>query len=342
MAGLSVECSIQACTILRPTFGLLSMIFRLPSLSRTLAVLFLLVAVVPAQRGEGGELTAEQIQAMRGARQKAGKTKELDQADGNNDANWVSMTPEARLAANTRRGSKAHCRFEATCRPPKLLPGQSGVMMITAILHGQAVLTAPLQMIMTPRSTPGTISIGNLEARPALPGTLAKAYVGRPVYENTAVFEVPVTMGNDAKLGAKMAVAVDLQFDIYHGGSGQAVGRFIERVTTDVEVAAHVDPRIAGRSAKQKVEPESVPVAPPEPASNEVTNANPTTLDSNAMGGTAANVPVAVPEPVEVGEPTTSDDLPPTETGDSSMPYVLIAGGGVFMLLIVLLLMRKK
>lgn len=342
MAGLSVECSIQACTIRRPTIGLRSMIFRLSSISRILAVLILIVAVVPAQRGEvGGEqLTAEQQKAMRMLRAKGDKPQEAGEADSEAAARWEAMSPEERLAANIRRGSKAHCRFVAACRPPKLLPGQSGVLMITAILQGQAVLPAPLQLKMTPRVKVGSVSLGALAAHPALPGTMAKAYINRPVYENTAVFEVPVTMGNDAKLGQKTPLAVDLEFDLYDGKSGQAIGRFIERVSADVEIAPHVDPEVAGRANKPKVTPK--PVVAVEPVNKQSSQEDATKPDGNAMGGKATEVPVAGAKPAEVVEPATSGDLPPTETGGIGMPYMLVIGGGAFLLVIALLLMRKK
>jgi predicted RecA/RadA family phage recombinase len=320
------------------------MIFCLSSLSRILAVLFLLVAVVPAQLGEAGELTAEQIQAMRGQRQNAAKAKQKgdfkeeaadDAAAG---ARWAAMTPGERLAANVRRGSKSHCRFVAVCRPPKLLPGESGTLMITAILQGQAVLSSPLQMTMTPRVNLGSVSLGDLVAHPALPGTMAKAYLGRPVYENTAVFEVPVTMGNDVRLGEKTSVSVDLQFDVYHGESGLPVGRFIERVTTNVDVAPHIDPQIVGRKTKSQDEPEAVSIAPPKPTNSETT----TKPDSNAMGGTAVVIPAGGSELVEVDEPATSGDLPPTGGDGGGVSFMMIIGGGVFLLAMLVLLMRKN
>jgi hypothetical protein len=324
------------------------MIIRLSSLSRILAVLFLIVAVMPAQRSESGELTAEQIQAMRGARQnaaKANKQKALGKEEGEGGADaessgkWATMTPEERLAANTRRGSKAHCRFVAVCRPPKLLPGQSGTLIISAILQGKSVLPSPLQMTMTPRVKLGSVSIGNLVAHPALPGTIAKAYLGRPVYENTAVFEVPVTMGKDVKIGEKTSVTVDLQFDVYDGDSGRALGRYIERVTTDVDVAPHVDPPIAGRQAKQEDEPEPVAVAPTETTDSEAA-ANP---DSKAMSGTAAVVvPTVAPEPVDVDESATSGELPPTDGDSLSISIMLTVVGGALLLGIIALRMRKK
>ncbi|MFT7536033.1 MAG: hypothetical protein ACI85K_001987 [Hyphomicrobiaceae bacterium] len=316
------------------------MIFRLSSISRILAVLLLFVAVIPAQRGEG-ELSSEQIEAMQSQRSADGKGRSEKESATDRKNRWEAMTPEERLDSNIRRGSKAHCRFVATCRPPKMLPGQSGVMMITAILSGQSVLPAPLQMQLTPRVQPGAVAIGSLSPRPALPGTIAKAYLGRPVYENTAVFEVPVTMGNDAKLGSKALIAVDLQFDIYHGDTGQTIGRFIERVTTDVEVAPYVDPPVSNRTPK--VQPKPAPIAPIEVTNPDANPSNVIEPDSNAMSGTVTEVPVDAPEPVEVDAPATPSKLPPTDSGEGlGLPSILAIGGGAFLLVMVLLLKRKK
>lgn len=324
------------------------MIIRFPNLSRILAVLFLTVAMVPAQRGEGGELTAEQIEAMRGARQNAAlkaQQKALGKKDGEggdspDSGKWANMTPEERLAANTRRGSKAHCRFVAVCRPPKLLPGQSGTLMISAILQGESVLASPLQMTMTPRVKAGTVSMGDLVAHPALPGAIAKAYLGRPVYENTAVFEVPVTMGKDVQIGGKASVVVDLQFDVYNGNSGQAVGRFIERVATDIDVAPHVDPQIAGRKAEPEDQPEPVAAAP----IGAEDSGSATKPDSTAMGGTAAEVaPADAPETAGADdESSMSGELPPTEDDSLSGTTLLTVIGGALLLAIIALRMRKS
>src|SRR5690606_25952266 len=174
------------------------MILRLPSISRILAILILFAAVAPAQgEGPGSVLTPDQIKAMRNARTQKGEPDD-GAVQGERDEKWSQMTPEQRLEASVRRGSKAHCTFVGTCRPPQLLPGQSGTMIISAILRGPSVLPAPLAMTMTPRVAAGVATLGGLTARPALPGTMSKAYLGQPVYENTAVMEVPVVMGTQA------------------------------------------------------------------------------------------------------------------------------------------------
>ena len=319
------------------------MILRLPSISRLLAGFLILATVLPAQEaGQGEGLTPEQIKAMRVARGNLDVQAE-GQKDTDGDAKWQAMTPEERLNAGMRRGSQAHCQFVAACRPPKLLPGQSGTLMITAILKGAAVLPAPLDMIMTPRVIPGQVAVGALAARPALPGTIAKAYLGRPVYENTAVFEVPVTMGPEAKLGQKQEIAVDLQFDIFHGDSGQTVGRFLERVSAQVEVAPNIDPAVSGRVGKPKIQVEAVPITGDATEQPAVGAGSPDSVEP-AMGGMAADAPVSGAEPDQEVVPATSSGnaLPPTVAEEAGMPWMLVAGGGVFLLVIVMLLMRKK
>ena len=62
------------------------------------------------------------------------------------DANWEQMSPEEKLRSNVRRGAKTYCRFNVSCRPAQLLPGQSGVLMIVASLLGSAVLPTPLKL----------------------------------------------------------------------------------------------------------------------------------------------------------------------------------------------------
>ena len=194
---------------------------------------------------------------------------------------------------------------------------------------------------MTPKANNSAVSVGAMRPHPARPGTMAKAYVGRPVYENTAEFEIPVTMGNDATLGSKQTVMLDLQFDIFDGGSAQAVGRFVERVSADIEVAPFADPAIAGR-ANKPAPPVEVqrPLAPSPDAGGKPVD------DGEALSGTAAPAgnAVAVEHIDNVGDAVDPDDnsLPPTTDAEGGMPTMLIVGAGAILLVIVLLLLRKK
>lgn len=291
-------------------------------------------ASLTAQTGESGEVNTG---ALRKAREKL-SDKQIGDMEAAN-SKWAQMTPEERLNASIRRDARGQCRFVAACRPPKLMPGESGTLLITAILQGAAVLPAPLQMIMTPRVKPESVAIGDMMARPAQPGVLAKGYLGRPVYENTAILEVPITMGNTAKVGSKQPVAMDLQFDIYDGTSAQVVGRFVERVATDIEVGKYIDPVVAGRTPKAAPEEnKAVKVSEPAVAPEKATDVKPVEYKPT---------PVNVPQPVDdtneadVPEPVESGDLPTTEE-EGGMPFMLVGGLGVFLLLIVALMMRKK
>lgn len=316
------------------------MTFRFPRVSLLAAAAFLLATA-------GSSLTAQSGESA-GGRQSPGQLRKArqelsDQQRGEEkNAKWAAMSSEERLNASIRRDSRGQCRFVAACRPPRLLPGQSGTLLITAILQGSAVLPAPLQMTMTPRVAPDSVLVGDMMARPAQPGVLAKGYLGRPVYENTAVLEVPITMGNGAKIGSKQPVSMDLKFDIYDGTSAQIVGRFVEHVATEVEVGEYIDPVVAGRTPKANTEEPRAPIKVDEPAAPKSAESNTdrepikVTAPANENPQPDNNKAKDVPEPVESG------DLPPTTEGEDGMPIMLIAGGGAFLLIIVLLMMRKK
>lgn len=341
MRLLRVESSILACTMRRPIFRVTTMSFCFRRFSLLITILGSLAAILPAQRGEGEEAGLPDAIRQKLEERRGGLSKARDKAE--EEMERKKMTPDERLAAGMRRGSKAHCQFIAACRPPKLLPGQSGTLLVTAILKGRAVLPAPLQIKMTPKATMSAVSVGAMRPHPARAGTMAKAYVGRPVYENTAEFEIPVTMGNDAVLGSKQTVLLDLQFDIFDGGSAQAVGRFIERVSADIEVAPFADPAIAGRANKPAP---PVEVERPEPSPSDSGAKSGTEVE--ALGGTAAvagdSAVVEHAGDVGVGEAVDPMDnsLPPTTDGEGGMPFMLMAGGGAILLVIVLLLLRKK
>lgn len=312
--------------------------------SRLSPLVVFLTAVLPLTTAlfaqEGARGSQHPGVGLRKARQEVSDKQRGEESKG---GKWATLTPEERLNASVRRNSKGQCRFVATCRPPKLMPGESGTLLITAILQGAAVLPAPLQMTMIARNPRGSVALGAMVANPAQLGVLAKGYLGRPVYENTAVLRVPVTMGTDAKLGSKQPVALDLQFDIFDGTSAQVVGRFIERVTTKIEVGQYIDPPVAGRSAPQPTEPNPVISTPTEPKG--ATNDTNQPKGPDAMGGTPAVVPVGNNVSTnnnEVTEPTGGGDLPPTETDEGGLPLGMIIGGGAFLLVILLLMMRKK
>lgn len=307
-----------------------------------------LVSCLPCQRGgeEGGEeatrveeVTRQQRakSEARGERGEKGTGGEKEEAD-----DMAKLTPEERLARNVTNGASAHCRFLATMKPPKLMPGQSGTLVVAALLQGDAVIPspAPLESLAAPQQ--GPLTVGGLTVRPADPGRLARGYIGRPVYENFAVLELPVTMGPEAEIGKKHVVAVDMKFDLYDGNSAQPIGRFVDRVSTEVEVGRMPDPAVlrgtAAADQRGTGEPSTPDVAAPPPPNGDV---------SDARQPVRGNEPVGVTEPAagaskeRANDPAAPHDLPNLDTEDG-MPLPILVGAGIIAIGLVLLLARKK
>jgi LPXTG-motif cell wall-anchored protein len=182
--------------------------------------------------------------------------------------------------------------------------------------------------------------------RPAEPGRLAQAYQGRPVYDNYAVFEVPVTMTSEAKLGEKHTVALDLKFDLYDGNSAQPVGRFVDRVATEIEVGVVPDPLVKGAPARSSGEEERAATVSASGGDGEAVEPVATEPDGKVIG---AAEPVPAPAPVDAGSGDEVSDPapvgaggPPTSGSDDGLPMPLLLGGGAILVVILLLLVRRK
>lgn len=252
---------------------------------------------------------------------------------------FEKLTPEERLARNISNGASAHCRFYTSFRPAKLMPGQSGTMLVTMTFHGAAVLPAPpaIEMVSGPRQ--GPVTVGTLAVRPAEPGRLASGYLGRPVYDNFAVFEIPVTLTGEAPIGSKQPVSVELKFDLYDGVSAQPIGRFVDRATGEIEVGQQPDPKVvvpprSGEVAAASVRAEpvaSLPSAPAAPA---------TAPGPAALAGRAGEVRESQPSPPVAGE--TSGSLPLPSASADGLPLLPILGGALLVVGVAILLIKKR
>jgi LPXTG-motif cell wall-anchored protein len=249
------------------------------------------------------------------------------------------LTDEQRLERNIVTGASAMCRFQASVTPPRLLPGQSGVLRVVASLQGDAVIPSPATLDVLPNPQQGPVSLGAHSIRPAEIGQLAKGYLGRPVYDNYVVLEMPVTMGPEAELGRKYQVKVDMKFDLYSGTSTSVFGRFLDHATTEIEVGATPVP-IGGAAST---------AASPTPAANEVTAPAPAATGRGAGDPLPATGPVSghvfVPDQATsdgaVVPPAPAAGLPQTSEEDGLPPFLLV-GGGVLLLVVILMLVRRK
>jgi len=308
---------------------------------RSSIVLAFLVALVSAQRGGEEGTVEEQTRQKRQAIAEGSDIKDSGEK-GDPDNAWEKMTPEQRLNHNIRHGASAYCRFVMSVKPARLMPGQSGTLIVVATLVGQAVLPAPAPLEVLSAPQQGLVTLGSLAFRPASPGKLASAsgYLGKPVYENYAIFEVPVTMSTEAVVGRKVPVALDLKFDLYDGVSTEPVGRFTDRAVTEIEVGQVADPSvIAGVHVGRII----------APAPDETIDGTDAAALSNALGPKGKTVDAAAPLPAPgealppvVPTSTGSTRPPADEDGGLPLPPALLIGGGVVLLVLLLLFVKRR
>ena len=296
-----------------------------------------LAAIAPCQVEEVGE---PDVRAVEGERGRPGKEGSLKGEKG--EVPEENLTPEQRLARNITSGASAYCRFSASVSPSKLLPGQSGTLKVLAALQGNTVMPAPAPMELVAPAQQGALVLGPMQAQPAAAGRLAAAYLGRPVYDNYAIFEVPVTMAADAAMGSKHIASVDMKFDLFDGGTAQPIGRFLDRVALEIEVGAAPDPAVKGFAAPIA---EPAPETAPSPTTNAPTStpdaagpAKPSPLTGNVV------VPDNLAEPAAAaGDPAEVGDAPaPVVQPSAGLPMPLLVGGGAALLLVVAMLLRRK
>lgn len=308
---------------------------------RTLAVVLSLCSLLTAQEGREGEEATNIERKMRAARERAART------SGFTEAEIEGMSKEEidkLTTANAHREpvltSSPMCRFVAQVKPTKLMPGQTGTMRVTAVLTGAAVLPAPAPLERLGMETQGLVHLGPVSFRPAEVGRgLAPAFVGRPVYDNTAVFEIPVTMAPNAEVGKKQPVQVDLKFELFDGATGQAIGKFLDRAVAEVEVGQAADPVV--RAAAKLSQPVEAPAEPVVANPVQPEKGPGKTPDQVLTAQPIVPVPEATPP-----APTASAERPAAEPvldGGEGTPIVPIAiGGGLLLLVIVMLVARKK
>ncbi|MBM3975061.1 MAG: hypothetical protein FJ301_13280 [Planctomycetes bacterium] len=290
-----------------------------------------LAAIAPCQVEEVGEPDVRAVEGERGRPGKEGSIK--------GEVPEENLTPEQRIARNApTSGASAYCRFSVSVSPPKLLPGQSGTLKVLAALQGNTVMPAPAPMELVAPAQQGALTLGPMVAQPAALGRLAAAYLGRPVYDNYAIFELPVTMAADAAMGSKHIASVDMKFDLYDGASAQPINRFLDRVALEIEVGRVPDPAVQGFAASAAEPPEPVT----KPANVQApTSASSPTEPSPLVGNVV--VPDNRPEPSSAADaPTELGDGPaPVVQPSAGLPMPLLVGGAALLLVVGMLLRRK-
>jgi hypothetical protein len=242
--------------------------------------------------------------------------------------------------------ARGHARFDGAIQPRRLMPGQSGKLLVTMMLEGDSVMPSPSTLTMA--AAQGGMALGSWTLLPAQVGRIAPAYMGQPVYDNWAVIEATVTMPPEARIGEKRNAVLELEFDLHSGATGQALGHFRESVTVPCEVGVAANPAVLGgvpAGVGAAAQPAAEPVKAVEDAKGEVTAPE-----------SAANSGSRSPEAAELADPTPAPAAPPvdTEVGssaelapsaeESTKDSLLFVGGGAaaVIVLVALLLMRRR
>lgn len=239
--------------------------------------------------------------------------------------------------------ARGHCRFDGSVQPRRLLPGQSGKLLVTMMLEGDSVLTGPEGLKVT--SAAGSMALDAWKLLPATVARIAHAYKGRPVYDNWAVIEGTVTMPTEARLGEKRNVVLQLELDLHSGSNGEFLGHFVDSVTVPCEVGVAANPVVsavvpAGSAAQAG--PKSAPSEAEKPVAStpapEVAAAN--------QSPQAAELTDPVPaqsQPADAQDMGSSAELAPS-VEESTKDNLLIVGGGaaVLILVIAVFLLRRR
>lgn len=293
--------------------------------------------------------SVEEVRESELARRKAGETGDagdtgadgaLDEKAQREAEELAKLTPEERLARNIIYGAGNFCRLQGGLKPSRLLPGQSGTYTVVMILQGDAVLVAPPPLTLKSPPQQGSLTLGGIGFHPAKPARdkRAKAFLGQPIYDDYAIFELPVTMANTAQLGSRHALSLELQFDLHSGTSGQPIGRFVDRVAYTVECGAAPDPTVAaGGAARQEGAALQAPVTPPEPVRGAATGAvDPSHIPNTDVAGTPAQDAPAPP-------PSRPEQHEVELSGETSLPFPLLLGaGGLLVAIVVLIVSRRR
>ena len=242
--------------------------------------------------------------------------------------------------------ARGHARFDGAIQPRRLLPGQSGKLLVTMMLEGDSVMPSPSSLSMT--AAQGGMALGSWTLLPAQVGRIAPAYMGQPVYDNWAVIEATVTMPPEARIGEKRNAVLELEFDLHSGSTGQSLGHFRESVTVPCEVGVAANPAILGgvpTGAGAAAQAVTKPVTPVEARTGDVV-APESAANSGSRSPQAADM--ADPTPVPTAPPVDSDvgssaELAPSAE-ESTKDSLLFVGGGAaaVIVLVAVLLMRRR
>jgi hypothetical protein len=243
--------------------------------------------------------------------------------------------PERTDLKTLREGLERYAAPVVAVRPGRLAPGQNGELHLILALQGSTVLRPDGHFRLDYASEQGPVSLGGWTPRPPAPATLAKAFAGQAVYDNTMVVVVPIAVAADAPHGPAR-VTLTVESDVFDGDSGELRGRFGATAQGDVTIGAPLPKPI----------PQARAAAPGPSVPGGATGGSTTTRIDDREGvrtapvaGIDAREPDADPDVVAPDRPTSPSALP---GGQGSIIWIGAGSGVVILLLVLAMLVRRN
>ena len=136
-------------------------------------------------------------------------------------------------------------------RPPRLAPGETGDLYVHVTLRGPAVVLPGARIEARYKKAQGPLALGSQELKPARPGTRKTRFKGKPVWDDSLTFKIPVTVRSDAKHG-ETPFEGTVMLEITHGDTGDMIGRFQAVAPGRIEIGRPFPrpvPQVGGRAA---------------------------------------------------------------------------------------------
>jgi hypothetical protein len=124
------------------------------------------------------------------------------------------------------------------------------MLHVVVTLRPGRVVLPDAHIVLRVKEGKGPWVLGSTQVKPARLAEYAKRYAGKPVYDDTIEFEVPLTVAEDAK-HQKVSLAGYVQLDVTDGGNGESLGRIAGRLIGQVHIGSPLPrPGIVKRAKK--------------------------------------------------------------------------------------------
>lgn len=163
------------------------------------------------------------------------------------------------------------CSFDCSTRPGLLNPGDSGTLYVIATLQDLVVLTASSGFELQYAPVQQHVRLGHWRLPPPPARALVPGFGNQPVYRDTAIVEIPVSVDADAEPGLHQ-VSLTCSTELHDGDAGRSLGRYQRELVIGIAVRGSATAAAATPIVSQVLTPTPTPSraepppTPPPPA----------------------------------------------------------------------------